>query len=474
MTIGAARVAAYLATDKRVWKLIGAALLVAVFLATGIGTSCTAHNLQYYAANQVASDFAPLVASANAKMEEGQQINTQLLYSSYITLLDNQNYTDKENVRERLISCFYTSTTKKVVETDENGNTVLDADGNPKHKTIIVYNAITDSNVIFSKIEFKFNIKINDSVRQYILNLAAFLNADSGSFSLSDGVYAYEPLINQYCATYGISQYSSLVLAIMQAESGGSGTDPMQCSESPLNTKYPHKPNSITNPEYSIQVGIQYFESCLRAAKCKSPQDIPGISLALQGYNYGGGYISWALERDGGYTLENAQVFSDMKKKQLGISVYGNPNYAPRVLSYYNTMGTGIFAYPIQKGLYTISSTFGSRIDPITGKAANHKGVDLAAPAGTPIYAGDGGTVIYAQFATFPYSGYGNLVIIKHSSSTVTMYGHCSKLLVTAGQSVQKGQKIALVGSTGNSTGNHCHFEVRVNSQSVDPMKYLR
>jgi hypothetical protein len=472
MPAAAARIAAYLVTDKRFWKVLAALFLIVVLIVTAVGTSCAAHNIQYYAANQVASDFAPLVASANAEMEEGQQINTQLLYASYITLFDNQNYTDKDNVRKKLITCFYTVTTKKVTETDEDGNTVLDTDGKPKHKTITVFNEITDSTEIFSKTETKFNIKISDSERQYILSLAEILTS-SGSSSLSDNVYAYEPLINQYCAKYGIPKYSSLILAIMQTESGGSGSDPMQCSESPCNTKYPHTPDSITDPEYSINVGIQYFASCLKAAKCKSPQDISGMSLALQGYNYGGGYISWAINRDGGYTQENAQVFSEMKKEQLGTSVYGNPNYAQKVLSYYNAAGSGTFSYPIQKGLYTISSPFGSRIDPMTGKVENHKGVDFAASQGTPIFAGESGTVIYAQFGTFPYSGYGNVVVIRHSSTLISLYGHCSKLLVTQGQTVQKGQEIALVGSTGDSTGNHCHFEIRVSNSSVDPMTYL-
>lgn len=472
MSAVAARILIKLGTDKRFWKFLGAAFVVIILLVTAAGTSCTAHNLQYYASDQVASDFAPLVSSVNAQIEDGPQLNTQLLYSVYITLFDNQNYPDKDNVRNRLLPCFYTKSSKQVAVTDKDGKSVLDKDGKAQHKTVTVITALTDSTAIFSKVESKFNIKIDDTERQYILNLAQLLTA-SGSSSLSDSVSAYEPLVAQYCTKYGISDYTALVLAIMQTESGGSGNDPMQCSESPCNTKYPHTPNSITDPEYSINVGVQYFASCLKAAKCKSPQDTPGMKLALQGYNYGGGYIAWALKRDGGYTQENAQVFSDMKKEQLGTSVYGNPNYAQKVLSYYNAAGSGTFSYPIQKGLYTITSPFGTRLDPTTGKVENHKGVDFAAPQGTPIYAGESGTVIYAQFGAFPYSGYGNVVVIRHTSSLLSLYGHCSKLLVSNGQTVQKGQKIALVGSTGDSTGNHCHFEIRVNNSSVDPMTYL-
>ena len=166
-----------------------------------------------------------------------------------------------------------------------------------------------------------------------------------------------------------------------------------------------------------------------------------------------------------------------MKKEALGTSVYGNPDYAQKVFSYYNAAnasGSGSFSYPIVKGSYTISSPFGFRSDPDTGKAEYHKGVDFAAALGTQIHAGATGTVIYASFGTIPYTGYGNIVVIRHSSSLVSMYGHCSKLLVSQGQTVQKGQVIALVGSTGDSTGNHCHFEIRVNDKSVDPMTYLK
>ena len=145
-------------------------------------------------------------------------------------------------------------------------------------------------------------------------------------------------------------------------------------------------------------------------------------------------------------------------------------------LRHYNSYGTGNgnFIYPIQTGKYTISSGFGYRTDPTSAENKFHNGIDFAALAGTPIQAAAPGTVIYAQYGAQPYCGYGNLVIIRHSASLISMYGHCSTLLVSVGQAVQKGQKIALVGSTGDSTGNHCHFEVRLNDKSVDPASYLK
>ncbi|WP_444641256.1 M23 family metallopeptidase [Caproiciproducens sp. R1] len=151
-------------------------------------------------------------------------------------------------------------------------------------------------------------------------------------------------------------------------------------------------------------------------------------------------------------------------------------NYISHVLRYYGTAGSGIFDYSIKAGKYTISSPFGYRSDPTTGKTTLHKGVDFAAAYGTPIYAGESGKVIFADFGVTGggYGGYGNVVAIQHSSSTMSLYGHCSQLLVKKGDTVQKGKVIALVGSTGESTGNHCHFEIRVNGKAVDPMNFLK
>lgn len=476
MSAAAIKVFLKLASDKRTWKIIGSAFIIIALIVTAVGTSCTAHNLQVYTSDQIAKDYAPLIAKVNAEIEEGE-LNTPLLYAVYITVFDNSKYPDKDTIRGQLLRCFYTESSKKVAVVDENGNAVLDEQGKPKYLIHMIALPISDTTKIFNEVEDSFHIQINDNERAYIQNLSELLLPYSVG-SISSSVSSFVPLISKYCSQYGIPDYVSLVMAVMQQESGGSGTDPMQCSESPYNTKYAHSPNSITDPDYSIQIGVQYLASCLKAAKCKSPQDIQGISLALQGYNFGNGYITWALKK-GGYTQENAAEFSQMEASELGWQSYGDINYVSHVLRYYSTTGEenpngGLFAYPIQTGKYTITSLFGSRSNP-TGKGTQfHKGVDFAAPYCTPIHASESGTVIYAQFGSTPYTGYGNLVVIQHSSYLVSMYGHCAQLLVSNGQKVQKGQTIALVGSTGDSTGNHCHFEIRKNGKAVDPMLYLK
>lgn len=152
---------------------------------------------------------------------------------------------------------------------------------------------------------------------------------------VSAEVEAYTPLIQKYANQYGIGEYTELIKAVMMQESGGRGTDPMQCSESPYNTKYSKAPGSIKDPEYSIDCGVHYLADCLSSAKCKNPLDMERIRLALQGYNYGNGYISWAIKRDGGYTVENASVFSDEQAKKHGWSGYGDKQYPAHVLRYY-------------------------------------------------------------------------------------------------------------------------------------------
>lgn len=113
---------------------------------------------------------------------------------------------------------------------------------------------------------------------------------------------------------------------------------------------------------------------------------------------------------------------------------------------------------------------FGYRVSPITGRGETHRGMDIPAPRGTTVYAAAGGTVITARYI----NSYGNAVIIDHGGGLSTVYGHNSKLLVSEGDVVSKGQAISQVGSTGDSTGNHLHFEVRVNGQYTNPLPYVK
>ena len=128
----------------------------------------------------------------------------------------------------------------------------------------------------------------------------------------------------------------------------------------------------------------------------------------------------------------------------------------------------GMFAWPCP-GYTRMSDDYGMRPHPIFGVEKMHNGIDLAAPAGTAILAAYDGDVVAATYS----SSMGNYIMIDHGSGLYTIYMHCSALYVSKGQTVTKGQNIAAVGSTGNSTGNHLHFSVRLNGNYVNPWNYL-
>ncbi|RHM57708.1 peptidase M23 [Mitsuokella sp. AF33-22] len=128
--------------------------------------------------------------------------------------------------------------------------------------------------------------------------------------------------------------------------------------------------------------------------------------------------------------------------------------------------GSGAMIWPISG---PVTSEFGWRVHPITGSQRFHSGVDIGGDYGQSVHAAQSGTVEYAGWI----SGYGNAVIINHGGGITTLYGHNQSLAVSEGQSVSQGQTIAYCGSTGNSTGPHCHFEVRRNGEPVSPYSYL-
>ena len=132
------------------------------------------------------------------------------------------------------------------------------------------------------------------------------------------------------------------------------------------------------------------------------------------------------------------------------------------------------YLWPLPGGYNTISSLAGGRIHPVTGKPGNHAGIDIPAPSGTNIYAAKSGVVIHAAKGTGSSWSYGNYVIVSHSDGTSTLYAHMSSRAVKQGQVVKQGDVVGYVGTTGRSTGNHLHFEVRVNGNRRDPLDYFK
>ena len=128
----------------------------------------------------------------------------------------------------------------------------------------------------------------------------------------------------------------------------------------------------------------------------------------------------------------------------------------------------GQFLWPVP-GYYGISSEYNPRSNPVSGRFEFHTGIDIPASYGRDVVAAADGVVINSGWIR----GYGNTIMINHGSGLVTLYGHNSSLVVSEGEHVQKGQAVAHIGSTGNSTGNHCHFEVRINGSHTNPWQYL-
>lgn len=165
--------------------------------------------------------------------------------------------------------------------------------------------------------------------------ISGVVHTNDARLPLSSEVKSYEASIREYSNAYGISRYENLVEAVMMQESHGRGGDPMQASEGNYNTRYSNAPGSITDPYYSIDCGVHQLAEALKAAGCRGPRDMDRIKLAIQGYNFGDGYITWALENYGGYSEENAAEFSEMMAARNGSSGYGDPKYVQHVLRYY-------------------------------------------------------------------------------------------------------------------------------------------
>lgn len=160
-----------------------------------------------------------------------------------------------------------------------------------------------------------------------------------GGTNVSKTVLVWKPSVEKYAKQFGIPQYVNLILALIQQESGGTSVDVMQASEGQFNTEYPKMPNGITDPNYSIMCGVQQFKGTITKAGVKNINDTKDISLALQSYNFGDGFLSFAKSK-GGYSLAVAKEFSSIQAKKSGGSSYGDVNYVAHVFKYYTSSAT--------------------------------------------------------------------------------------------------------------------------------------
>src|SRR5699024_1217447 len=244
------------------------------------------------------------------------------------------------------------------------------------------------------------------------------------------------------------------------------GNDPMQSSES-----YCGSIGCITNPDISIERGVIHFKKVLE-------QSNNDLKLALQSYNFGNGFIDYVNNNGGEYTFDLAISFSQkhyQKQIELGNgnqftclreegkqynACYGDIKYVDSVLKYLPStsdqtqIAKGDFNSPLQRELI-ITSPFSWR--DIGAGQEHHKGLDLDCNSPDSIHSAKDGEVVYASRS----KGYGNLVTIKHGETDYTSYGHLSAINVSVGDNLEGGERLGVCGTTGRSTGEHLHFEIK-------------
>ncbi|MDP4084736.1 MAG: lysozyme family protein [Bacillota bacterium] len=300
-------------------------------------------------------------------------------------------------------------------------------------------------------------------------------------------VQSYTSTITKYAKQYGILPYVEVIKAMMMQESGGSGRDPMQASESGFANEFqacqgktgPERVGCITNPEDSIKAGVQVFKSTIVLAN----YDIP---IAIQTYNFGSYFATWIKEHGGKYTVEMAQLYSNTIMKQAGEGL-GTPTYAEHLLTtYYQDPGcTASSISPDMVGANdwvwpTKSKRVTATFDEIhNGKP--HNAVDIGATIpgvpGDPVWAMADGVVIQVG----PITDGGRAVFIQHDNNVISRYIHLSAYSVKIGQKVTKGQIIGKMGGSSGTTTTvidnvypiHLDFQIKVNGNPVDPLQFF-
>ena len=302
--------------------------------------------------------------------------------------------------------------------------------------------------------------------------------------NLSDTTLQWLDAVIRECNAQGVPELVPWVMAIIEVESRGLVPDVMQSSES-----LGLPPNTLSAEE-SIRQGVAYLRSAILLGELLGIDDMWAV---VQSYNFGIAYLRWLATRGHTHSTDVAYIYSrDVVAPSLGnttgrtysyvnaVSLAdgrtylfwngGNFHYAGLIAQFIVFGGgdSGSFIWPTP-GHTTITSRFGPRPSPGGIGSTNHGGIDIGAPMGARIVASASGTVTTSGWG----GGFGNLIIIDHGSGYRTLYAHNSQNHVTVGQHVTQGQVIGLVGSTGNSTGPHLHFEIHRNGVRVDPLIYV-
>jgi len=235
------------------------------------------------------------------------------------------------------------------------------------------------------------------------------------------------------------------------------------------------------NPDMPVETRLRALSGSLRQLETAQVGQVSALGVAAR---RSATRLAGAM-RDAGLPVDKIVASAPASAKAVGgpfIPLNADPKGSPFEREVYRLQNDFLAAGALMRaarhaplrrplaGNLEITSPFGPRIDPFFGKMALHPGIDLREPTGTPARATAAGKVVSAGWR----GGYGNMVEIDHGNGLVTRFGHLSAILVSEGQSVESGETIGRVGSTGRSTGSHLHYEVRVDGEPVDPMRFLR
>ena len=491
---------ALLLKDENFRKKLGTVILVIFFLFTGIFSAVNVQNLKANG-EEASTIFSAALAQKESIIGDANNLKIQLLYAVYSKYFagNEDNYGGTVNVVAKLIKCFLTI--------DERS-------------------ALTDTDSIYDRIEEEFEIKINVYSRQQLLRLIDLMpmwSMTDRSFlvhNLSDedtktniGLcnFAFN-VLNENCGyVYGAFGQDITMSYLKEQQRRFHGDADANLTDSEVQFIYDTfggKPafdciglikaylwldTSSGNIQYASNGFSDFGANSIRETvaikgNISNIPDIPGLAVWMDGHI--------------GIYLGNGEVI-EANSNRLGVikSKLSDNNWTewfqlPGIT--YVTSGThqidrwkvsitngraakwaeaavngkGDFAWPLPSpyGKNYITSGAGGRLNPVTGRYENsHGAIDIGAPGGTPILASADGIVVYSGWD----NSYGYFVKIKHNDTWSTLYAHSSKLLVSVGQYVHRGDTIALVGSTGDSTGNHLHFEIRENETRLDPIQFF-
>lgn len=484
------------ATDKRTWQTLAVIIatiltpfILIIVMITSLLSGTADHNntavqLTFHGgviAGQVPEDYAEyirdmrdsfteldgVIAEITPMIEDGSLDSTQvkaIFYSLYFGA-------------DSLQGMYYRAFTDCFVRYEERTRTVTDEDGNETEETYTAAVPLDSLPEIYANLENSLGREItyeNQANASEIYYRALYGTGAPGEGDSFDLWSDWTP-----------DQLADLTYNLPVGETG---SEAVQLALSRLGDPYSQElrgSGDYTDCSYLVQsvyrqLGVklpgtaaEQGKYCVNNGLTISKSDLAPGDLVFWSYEPNGRYLN--ITHVGIYAGDGMVVDASSSKGQVVYRslfdadkqvLYARPYAEPTE----KTSAAGMIS-PLGSGWRSmVTSEFGGRTDPITGEWAGHTGLDLGAPKGTAIRAARGGTV---ESVSYGSTGYGYHLTIDHGGGLVTLYGHCSQILVREGQKVKAGDIIAKVGSTGKSTGNHLHFEVRVSGTAKNPRNYL-